>query len=123
MSAPGMKQGRVGRGRRNPSRGWGNPEGGTYRRLVSSGFCGFPLLKCAVEGETPGEPVGRPGASQAHPAAVGRLSSEEEPKFTRGLQLQFTVSAASLGGIASGPSNGAGVARKPIAGYRSGGRL
>lgn len=30
-----------------------NPEGGTNRRVVSSGCCGFPLLICAEEEETP----------------------------------------------------------------------
>jgi hypothetical protein len=87
------------------------------------------LLICAVEDQTPGEPAGE-GWAQASPkpAAVSWLCSEEERKFTRGLRVQFTDSAAGLVGNTPRPWNGIvveqrGTARKPIAGYSPGWRL
>lgn len=94
-----------------------NPGGGTDWGLASPGISLLPWLTCAEEDETPGEPAGagvvlvapRPRWRQLGRALEGSRSPRE-------VCSSVFCGCSKPGQKTSRPLNGAGVARKPIAG-------
>lgn len=89
-SAVGTKQGRPGRGRRKPPRGYPNPAGGPQRAVRSPRRSGLPSLACAEGSKSPGERLA--GCGRLTRTRWARLRGRRNP--LRGCCDRLTVDAA-----------------------------